>query len=1328
MHGNSPGEASFPLGAFGGLVTLAVPESLPEGASPRTWNTDFYVGQVKTRDGLRRVYTRSNATVGPNAPASASSPLLCVVIPPGDEVECKAWANPTDILGTSGYASFAPASFGNSLLATEFGFALGADLSITGITVKGTAYASAPATLQAQLVIAGVATGDIRTVLLGTAVADISFGSDTDLWGLGLLPSSVNSLKFGVQFSLVPSGGFTGATGYLQGVTTSIGINTGQQTMQPFCTFVDQDGTRWNGVLDSAGDLWFENLDSAPNVLTLSRTGIAPNSRCVAVENEGVQYLAFVQPGVAGGSDMPLQWTPTSINRITQVGPGLAPKFTPSTASSQLYPILSITQPAAKTQGSSYFLQSAGPGSNQPGNVVTFYYLDSTVAPGPDADLVAAFNSGTPTYVYASFTGTPTTFGPQVVLVTAVGEAQPPGQPRNFYYFTFQVASTAYTYYQGSGNPGYTANYQRTLATLTTSTPIPNAIVGSPIAVTGATPTNWNSTWTISQTPNASEMSITGSQITAGVATFNYAVTNGTAAPAVGELVTITNTLNASGQLNVSQWPIATATGGDVGSFTVDGYSGTLTAGFQVENGYADTAGTIFDFDPGAALVGTTTSPIYGNAAAGGDVVFNASGIFIDPGTYQGTVFFILPDGSYTAPAPPVVFTVPNNTTELVVTNLVLGPPNAVGRGIAITEAGQNGVPGANFFTLPNPVVFYVQGAKQTATSFFVNDNSSIATRLFFTSYVLNSATAIDIYGYNLFNLIEIGDPAWIASYAGRNFYGQCLNRVQNFLNLSFDGGYLASTVPVPAGWSQPDTYGKLEVSPVFGNAYYIENSTAGTLTQAGLIQQSAYQDVYQVPILNPNTGYSARVWARIPSGNTTGSLVVALVAGSAVLGSYTIPFSSMTTAFQKFSGVLLADPGIASIPANAVLQVYASGIGAAADVEIDRMDIFETDIPVLWNTVFASYAGLPTMVDAVTGEVVYSSENQQPVQAATVLYDTLYAMKGWAGTAPGSSLYSLQESSGMEPADWNEPEVSQRSGGAIGPFAWAAGEQWLLAASRTGVYLFVGGQPGKIMQEVQQIWDAVNWNAGASLWMDVDLKARRILIGLPLPTPNFWLPDAPVNAAPTSPNVVLMCNFQGLDSGEALRGSPQVHTTMFGTLMSVDMRRKWSLWTIESPGATTVQGPNGEETRFGNGQGNSMVYALDSTVATDAGTAIDSCYTTAGVPILDKRAMFPQLGQSRVTWSYLIAALTSGGKVAVRLLGNRLIYPEPTDYLQWTIPGGFTPTEQPPNDVESSLNFQATRTFIEFRQNDGEMGWTLSNAMLRARKNVWNAIRGVKS
>jgi len=193
----------------------------------------------------------------------------------------------------------------------------------------------------------------------------------------------------------------------------------------------------------------------------------------------------------------------------------------------------------------------------------------------------------------------------------------------------------------------------------------------------------------------------------------------------VGQLVTITNTLNANGQLNVTEASITVASGGTTGTFSIDVALPDFT--FAPEDALASTAGTVFCFDPGAALSG---NPIHGTGT-GGTLVFNSKGLSIDPGTYQGSVFFITRNGYYTSPAPPVTFTVTSGTTNIQVSEIPIGPPNVVMRGITLTEAGQLGVPGANFFTLPAPVDFYFNNTKYTATSFFVPDNLSSSYSLF---------------------------------------------------------------------------------------------------------------------------------------------------------------------------------------------------------------------------------------------------------------------------------------------------------------------------------------------------------------------------------------------------------------------------------------------------------------------------------------------------------------------------------------------------------------------------------------------------------------------
>ena len=237
---------------------------------------------------------------------------------------------------------------------------------------------------------------------------------------------------------------------------------------------------------------------------------------------------------------------------------------------------------------------------------------------------------------------------------------------------------------------------------------------------------------------------------------------------------------------------------------------------------------------------------------------------------------------------------------------------------------------------------------------------------------MLLNALAIDVYGYNLFNQIEIGNPGWVRAYADRNFYGLCQNKIQNFLNLSFDGGYLPvqqSGQLTPLGWSQPDIYGQLIESTKFGNSYYIDNTSGGSLSVAGLISQTAYQDWEKQPILFPNTLYSVRVTARIPSGLTTGTLTVTLTANSITYGTYSLPFASMTTDSAIYTGTLLTTKFI-TVPSTLTLNRLHRRDGRyRRDIEIDRIEIFNTDIPILTTTVFASYSGLPEQVDGITGK-----------------------------------------------------------------------------------------------------------------------------------------------------------------------------------------------------------------------------------------------------------------------------------------------------------------------------------------------------------------------
>jgi len=387
---------SVQLETYGGLVSLARPENVPEGASPRNYDVDYLVGNAQTRPGTDSYYTYAGSSVGPDAASLAVNAAITG----------NAWSNPSYVLLNDGNYATCGQVAGNSLLTgsdglnvTEFGFSMSSTVLLTGFTVNLTAYANTTVTVTAQLLVNNVPCGTIKTATLPMGASVTPFGGSGDTWGLSLAYSDINSTGFGVQFTV--SSAFALASAYLGYVTVGVGITTGAANFNFITTMVAQDGTVRNLSQDADGNLWVENVTTAPGQLTLALEGITPNSFCTGVNGPDVEYLSFSD--LSTGSDIPRQYTSGWIDRISQVGPGASPTFTPSGSSATTFAISSITQPDIQVRAFSYFLQSTGPGSTSPGNVVTVYYSDSTGAPA-DSDLVNAFNSGNAVYVYTSFT------------------------------------------------------------------------------------------------------------------------------------------------------------------------------------------------------------------------------------------------------------------------------------------------------------------------------------------------------------------------------------------------------------------------------------------------------------------------------------------------------------------------------------------------------------------------------------------------------------------------------------------------------------------------------------------------------------------------------------------------------------------------------------------------------------------------------------------------------------------------------------------------------------------------------------------------------------
>jgi hypothetical protein len=233
--------------------------------------------------------------------------------------------------------------------------------------------------------------------------------------------------------------------------------------------------------------------------------------------------------------------------------------------------------------------------------------------------------------------------------------------------------------------------------------------------------------------------------------------------------------------------------------------------------------------------------------------------------------------------------------------------------------------------------------------------------------------------------------------------------------------------------------------------------------------------------------------------------------------------------------------------------------MGANADVQIDRIEVFPTQTPYLKAQVYGSYPGQPEAIDASsTGGIIdTTSENAQPCPGAFVMRDLLFLMKT-------NSMYSTQADPNSEPGGWGLHEVSNKVG-TIGINSYDTGEEWMVTACRAGIFGFNGGQPTKIMQELWNLWEQIYWLAGNTIVLRNDIVNKRMYIAIPLPTgvnpatgiaankqTLLWLPNAPYNPTPTSPNVILMLNYQGMATFEEMINSPEVHTTISYIVLSI--------------------------------------------------------------------------------------------------------------------------------------------------------------------------------
>lgn len=648
--------------------------------------------------------------------------------------------------------------------------------------------------------------------------------------------------------------------------------------------------------------------------------------------------------------------------------------------------------------------------------------------------------------------------------------------------------------------------------------------------------------------------------------------------------------------------------------------------GLDIPRQYDDTNwDRVSQVGPGS-IVGIMTAV---NSATAGNIV---------AGKHQVTVSFITRQGFITQPSPPIAWTA-NGAHQVDLAGIPIGPANIVGRLIMFTPVITPPAFTGTFYSTPTGTLQLA-----TPTIMVISDNTTTTITLDF----LDSILIASFNAQYLFTQIELGECASVGGYNSRLAWLGERNKVQNFSNLTFDGGFNGAT---PYGWTTHNAGGGSAVAGGslgdWQDAYTITGD--GITAQRGLINQGAWQDWLGVPIIAANTSYSVR--ARIAKANmlTQGTLHINLHdtggGGLTTVGLSVTAGQLSGDVYTEFIATI-TDAPYNPVPSGLVLQVYADGTPTNAGVFlVDSIEIFPTNQPYNFSTVRFSHSFNPESYDGTTGSVQIRPNDGQILHASFPLRNNFYFGKD-------HYLCYVTDDGLNEPASWAVNEVSATVG-ICGPNAVDWTEEWAVFAERSGLYIFWGSDPVKITPEIQQdasktgkiCWNSINWASSQSIWVRIDKVNKQILVGVPIG----------VNAV--LPNTVFMLDYKWLDGAADIAGSPMVTYSAFtGKVLAHGRGRRWMVWNIAAASMTFAERADGTVQPFyGNSIGNGKIYEQlpPQVQASDDGVAINSFYSTYYAPSHVEEQIV-QLGAHQKLLGYLKWRATGNGILSIAIITTR--------------------------------------------------------------------------
>jgi hypothetical protein len=676
----------------------------------------------------------------------------------------------------------------------------------------------------------------------------------------------------------------------------------------------------------------------------------------------------------------------------------------------------------------------------------------------------------------------------------------------------------------------------------------------------------------------------------------------------------------------------------------------------------------------------------------------------ISPGVHKVVMFFITRMDAQTKPSL-VAQWLSSGGKQVQLTNLPIGPANVIARGFAFTGAG-----GGNYFHVP--------AAAAGSMSMILADNTSTSVVLDFADNTLFGAEGIDIPGNNLFAQRVLGPCLGFTFYASRiGAWGE-YRRIENLLNMGFEGGTLGGAPNVPLGWTVGANPGVLDSGAAdFGLAWKITGD--GTNNPRGVLSQSAFQDSLNIPIADQNTFYSLRLWARAGAAGLLGNIKAIL---SSVSTGFTATAQIAINTCSTLGGFVQGDFNLATpavIPADLLLTIEVVGLNNAATIELDEIEIVFTAQPFLDGVSYWSYFENPEGFDAVTGKLQPTDDD-----SAVQFFCTL---RRYLIMATAQGMHRSIDGAG-EPETWDVDPIS----GAVGALSFRGGdpgkfgkgdtgEEWVAIASYNGLYLYGGGPLWKVSQENQPIWDRINKAAAQTLWIKNDPGTRRIYLGLPLDQA-------------TAPNAIYPLDYRELDTDQQIAGAPSVRISPYsGRVLATDMSRKWTRWNIMANCGEILARGNGVY-QFCLGAGNGVtpgqlngfgnVYFLDPAKLTDDDYGqIVPYWVSYLFPSHDQEQQL-QLGSGLHTFCYSFYFATGVGQLIVTPLAGSLANPRPA-----SAPRVLNLTQL--NDIEIPLNVTASRTAFKIAviplQGKTDVQLSLSKMIICVRKNAMGTVRGAR-